>query len=276
MRKSKCKHAATMRFMPDLGMHCRLGRCSVCGTWFSLGYADEPTVDVRAATIGSAAEARVIVTVSHAEMSGMAGCQRWYDPTHECWAWDAGWLARVIEEHDAVQRDEGPADETLVECCPRKQWGDGEHDADCVDVQPTVSIDSDGSVAVQINGIDSQDISPMFTPDEADDLADGLHLGSDAARQAQQDGHVGPAVVVELVVGDDPDDARSPDLEHGIDCPCDHQPSDVGPCDGCSCSDYDATRPIDPHPDTLAQPERSWPPNTGCEPDGDSKPDGEP
>lgn len=58
------------------------------------------------------------------------------------------------------------------------------------DAEPpvTVSIDSDGAgVAVQINGIDSQGVAPMFTPDEADRLAEDLRRAANAARDAERD-----------------------------------------------------------------------------------------
>lgn len=60
----------------------------------------------------------------------------------------------------------------------------------------TVSIDSDGTPAVQLNGLDTA--PPLLDPDEAEEL------GADAARQAAKDGYHGPAVVVELCVGAEP------------------------------------------------------------------------
>lgn len=71
----------------------------------------------------------------------------------------------------------------------------------------TVTIDSDGTPAAQINGL--CEAPPLFTPDDAEALADGLMLGADAARQAAQDGHHGPAMVVELLIGEEP--------EHGVE-----------------------------------------------------------
>jgi putative zinc finger protein len=86
----------------------------------SLGYANEPIVDVRAAEIAQDRECGVEPLVTHAEASGMASRVRWYTG----WGWDAGWLARAIEEHDAIQRD--------IECttphdgpCEPAAWNDG-------------------------------------------------------------------------------------------------------------------------------------------------------
>ena len=70
-----------------------------------------------------------------------------------------------------------------------------------IDFRATVSIDSDESgPAVQINGVDSQNVSPMFTPDEAEQLAEDLLLGAEAARQAAKDGYGRPAQVVAFAV----------------------------------------------------------------------------
>lgn len=65
----------------------------------------------------------------------------------------------------------------------------------------TISIDSDGTPAVQLNGLDTA--PPLLDPDEAEVLADDLLLGADAARQAAQDGYHGPAAIVELRVGEE-------------------------------------------------------------------------
>lgn len=85
----------------------------------------------------------------------------------------------------------------------------------------TVSIDSDGSPAAQINHL--CDAPPMFTPDEAEALAGDLLLGADAARQAAHDGYHGPAVVVELLLGEEPEYGVEFDVEEaheaGADCP---------------------------------------------------------
>jgi len=64
----------------------------------------------------------------------------------------------------------------------------------------TVTIDSDFEPGVQINGINTQGVAPLLTPNMAEQLADDLMLGADAARQARCDGYHGPAVVVELEV----------------------------------------------------------------------------
>ncbi len=78
------------------------------------------------------------------------------------------------------------------------------------DTMPVITIDSDqDGVAVQVDmGLISQEYVPlpMYHPDEAEEIATDLLLGADAARQAQHDGHAGPAVVVELIVGDEPAD----------------------------------------------------------------------
>jgi hypothetical protein len=44
----------------------------------------------------------------------------------------------------------------------------------------------------------------MFDPDEAEGLASALLMGADAARQATRDLFSGPAVVVELIAGEEP------------------------------------------------------------------------
>lgn len=68
----------------------------------------------------------------------------------------------------------------------------------------TIDIDSDESgTATQINGLDTA--LPMFTPNAADLLADDLLAGADAARQAEQDGYAGPAAVLGLEIGNEPE-----------------------------------------------------------------------
>lgn len=239
-RKCKGRHEPGIRLVPELDLHCRIGRCIVCGEWFSLGDADEPVVDVSAAWIISGL-ATGEPRGTNSEQSGMAGELRFYGTA----GWDAGWLAGAWLQHDALQREEWPASGAEVVAAGRAA-GITIEDAlamleangrqvDCVEPSLTVTIDSDGAgVAAQINGL--CEAPPMFAPDEAEALADELHLGADAARQANQDGYHGPAVVMELLIGDDPDD--SPAV---------------------------TAQTIEPHPDTLAAPPRSWPPGTGCE-----------
>jgi hypothetical protein len=103
-----------------------------------------------------------------------------------------------------------------------------------------------------------------------------------------------PDIEVAVEVGSEPEDGVEvevsllPDGSHDrIDCPCDHPPGEAGPCAGCNCGDGDypdalvipddapeAEAGIEPYPDTLAAPPRSWPPNTGT-PDA-AIPGGEP
>lgn len=92
-------------------------------------------------------------------------------------------------------------------------WGDGivthlscTDDAD--DPPTTVKIDSDGAgPAVQLDGV--SDAPPLFAPAEAEQLASDLLLGADAARQAEQDGYTGPAAVIELQEGTEPEQGVS-------------------------------------------------------------------
>ena len=64
--------------------------------------------------------------------------------------------------------------------------------------------------AVQLDGMSIS--APLLTPEEADRLADDLMLAADAARQAAQDGYVGPAVVLALEIGvEAPVDHQSPE-----------------------------------------------------------------
>jgi hypothetical protein len=310
-------HTHDVRWVPELQRACTAGQCSLCGTWFPLDYADEPMVDMCAAMIIQDREAGEQPRTTHSEASGLAGTLLWYGTP----GWDAGWVASAHEHHDAIMRDVVRCDECPGTCAP----GDCAHDAAAMnaivsrmqaaaaaarlleeyseDVQPTVTIDSDGNgPAVQINHLDSQGVSPLFDPAETERLADDLMLGADAARQAAQDGYEGPAVVVALAVGAEPvggvegstlsknGGEYAPGGEVciadavGEVCIADAV-DDVRECE-CRQCDWERVRrrllelagdpdPEDwslmtatddvptPHPDTLAAPPRSWPPNTG-------------
>jgi hypothetical protein len=264
---SKCKHAATKSLWltrSGLAGHGSLvnpptivtTECIKCGARgvASLGYADEPIVDVEAARIAQANRYGKPLRITYAEASGMASRHRWYDPTREHWAWDAGWLARAIEEHDAIQLDELPSADEIVGA-------------------------SMSSAVVILHGLDVGDV--VLSNRESDALSEDLALCSDAARQALKDRYWGTATVVELEIG--PDETEDPAQ---VEMPLDREPF---------CSRHECTirrtctrvpeacigtypklagRHLDPmgnqigtSPDTIAQPPRSWPPNTGCEPD---------
>lgn len=116
MKRKKCEHKFDRHWVTVwvgngygqslVSIDCR--SCMARGV-ASLGYADEPPVDVQAAEIDQARRSGKPPLVTSAQESGMASRSRWYDPEHERSGWDAGWLARAIEEHDAIQLDVEPA-----------------------------------------------------------------------------------------------------------------------------------------------------------------------
>jgi hypothetical protein len=75
------------------------------------------------------------------------------------------------------------------------------------DAMPIISLTGRGArVAVEIDNIDRLRRAAMLDPDEADAIAGDLRVASDLARQATRDGGIlGPAVVVGLEIGAEPE-----------------------------------------------------------------------
>ena len=121
-----------------------------------------------------------------------AECLGWHrhfvgmEPPHQP-AQFVGWLARDI----AVAADgDGDYDHPMAHLEALDDVELARIDADIqrmeTDTPLTVTIDSDGTPAVQLNGC--CDVPPLLAPDEAEALADELLLGADAARQASRRG----------------------------------------------------------------------------------------
>ncbi len=196
-------------------------RCYVCGAWLPLGPASDDTetvrVEMRAAElepIWSLKLTSITIRRSRDEVDGANYHWRTnggdYLPSVA-----AGWLARELATHDdREQRDRDawpwPVDQPIEgpyeDADPDLQAGGPALNLKEIlaDIDPplTVTIDSDSTPAAQINGL--CDAPPLLTADEAEELADDLLLVADAVRQAAKDGYHGPALVVELLIGEEP------------------------------------------------------------------------
>lgn len=249
-RKTKCTHEIRITtWHPTTGkeMHQRCSPTFGCGEQLAIGpscdWPDEVQVEMRAAEIAVSEPGDAGYLSGAAEYSGdidnFTGSDRL--DGEDLHGWSAAWLAREIRAFDSFEfqrDDEWPWDPTRPVAGQYEEWlvaQQTRHDvaASVVrhaeaydDTMPTVSIDSDEhGLAVQINGVDSQDVSPMYSPDEAEVIADDIRAGADAARQAERDGHSGPAVVVDLIVGDEP--------EAGVEVEVVTVHEDEFPCERC-------------------------------------------
>lgn len=220
-------------------------RCQHCGETLPLGSSNDGPeavrVEMRAAEIPGMARGVPGEISGEDEVSGwidhFTRADIWSDEDPQ--KWHAGWLAHEMQDvrittpesvnHDA---DAWPWDPTrpiagqyelhaqaeveerraaantaalVADLNARGLAYDAINDAfDAEDAAPdaplTVSIDSG---AVQIGNLYHS--TAVFDPDQSEELSDLLLLGADAARQAAQDGYHGPAVVVELNTGEEPE-----------------------------------------------------------------------
>lgn len=202
-------------------------RCLGCGVQLPLGPANDEDNSYVHEEMAAAEFARQRGIVDVAVQLGFLDHAGEADPPELAGpGWRAGWLAREIATHGELARDIDawawdpkrpiakqdepwmrPNEHDLRNACVSAGLVASTADAP-VSVTVSVTVDSD---AVQINGL--CDVAPMFDPDEAEELADDLLLGACAARQAQQDDYHGPAVVVELRVGEEPSGWTATDHE---------------------------------------------------------------
>lgn len=253
-RSARCRHDNwRSEYVPDL-TSLRWTRCDDCRTLLPLGPSNDDSdavrVEMRAAELEWMFVDSAMDNFDPIERTG------WRCHAREAGVlandtWHAGWLARELTSHGSLSRDidAWPWDPTEPVAGQYEQLQQTLLEMDCLAAEScpaadhplTVSIDSDGTPAAQINGL--CDAPPMFSPDEAEALAEDLLLGADAARQAARDGYHGPAVVVELLVGEEPERGVEFELEEahkaGADCPmmgCLEDGSAYDPDDLLSCA----------------------------------------
>ncbi|HEU4727733.1 MAG TPA: hypothetical protein VFT22_07585 [Kofleriaceae bacterium] len=204
----KCKHSITLNVWSKDSDEVIGGRCSSvfgCGDYISLGPSnDKPEavrIEIRAAELA----------IGWKENPGIIGPL--IANTREGWGWEdhekesdddvanhAGWLAREITMYDR-DRDAWPWDPTRPVAGQYEEWLEKQS----ADDRP---IRYGAPEAIGMTPRQLRETTAAATAEE-DALRDPEVTARNAevlaARQAAQDGYTGPAAVVELVVGEEPD-----------------------------------------------------------------------
>jgi hypothetical protein len=90
-------------------------RCVDCGAWLSLGDADEPEIDVRAAQLARISRwSREYKKLTFLERSGLAEVGGIVKLKTEDPQWQAGYLAFQILDHDENENDAEPVSDALI------------------------------------------------------------------------------------------------------------------------------------------------------------------
>jgi len=196
--RKRCSHkTVVLIWHPETGQELAR-RCSPtfgCAEWLTYGPSNDEApaaIEIRAAELSWDVEG--LLLDSNEELTGWLAREIIYAGTRHdigAWSWD---ITRPIVEQELGFKEHSA---THSDCC----------DVNVLDQRSAVGVDNDEF------GIEACEA------EQGDD-----DLRSSAARQAAKDGYNGPACILELEVGDEPEHGIPLEFSAGlldhIDCPC--------------------------------------------------------